>query len=333
MGEKMNGLALVRQYEPIFRFHQDENFYPMPVDNYLKSCSLHVIENKQGILCVPPPYVDIDDLPMFATTNHFLVYADRKEADEEAARKIREMLEREQAAKGLSFIEFKHEIKKRAESMGIDILNTFKPFAMPDKILKQAKENYGGLAQQSPTYYYRIIQEEGYTIIQYWFFYAYNDFLTTHGGSNDHEGDWECITLYLQEGEPAYAVYASHGGGGEHNRRTWDQLELIESHPVVYVGAGSHASYFTPELDSVEKKKFTAGEAVGPNASYPWISPQSLAVSWCEDYQGRWGARQWDRPIYEMGDSKGGPPTGPKFNRDGSIRLEWQDPLAYAALK
>ena len=38
--------------------------------------------------------------------------------------------------------------------------------------------------------------------LQYWFFYAMNDWRTTFGGINDHEADWETVTVYLGD-EPA----------------------------------------------------------------------------------------------------------------------------------
>lgn len=327
----MDDLALVRQYEPVLRFHRDENFYPIQVENYLRKCSLHVIKDEKGVMRIPPPYVELDDLPLFSTTDHFLVYADREEVDESEAQELRNLIERQKSAK--SIFDLPEAIEEEIASRGIDVLHAFKPFSMPEEIFQQAKENYGGLSQQSPTYYYRVTEADGYTMLQYWFFYPYNDFHTSHGGSNDHEGDWENVIVYLQADKPAYAVYASHGGGGEHHRRAWDELTLINSHPMVYVAAGSHGSYFTPELAPVEKKRFRSGEAVGPGSDYPYAEPKSLDVSWCEDYQGRWGARQWDRPIYEVGDNKGGPPTGPKFNRDGTVRVAWADPLAYADLK
>ncbi|MFQ5945490.1 MAG: hypothetical protein ACE5NC_04490 [Anaerolineae bacterium] len=82
--------------------------------------------------------------------------------------------------------------------------------------------------------------------IQYWFLYLYNDFI------NAHEGDWESVTLFLNSsGEPLVAAYASHDSG---RRREWIDVERRgerwkesgegATHPVIYVAAGSHASYF-----------------------------------------------------------------------------------------
>ena len=74
--------------------------------------------------------------------------------------------------------------------------------------------------------------------VQYWFFYAYNDFV----GSFNHEGDWEHITVTTDEqGAFHSAHYGQHEGGTDYGK---EQLSFVlETHPVVYVADGSHASY------------------------------------------------------------------------------------------
>ncbi len=78
--------------------------------------------------------------------------------------------------------------------------------------------------------------------IQYWFCYYYDDW------ANQHEGDWEGIAVFLRRGvngyEPTGASYYAHDTG---KRRHWADVgrsTLGSSHPLVYVAAGSHASYF-----------------------------------------------------------------------------------------
>ncbi len=97
-------------------------------------------------------------------------------------------------------------------------------------------------------------------VLQYWFFYAYNNWRSRFSGANDHESDWEMICIYLAEqpghehGEhlrlyqPEWIAYASHDYHGDDLRRRWDDPEVNkeDDHPVIFVGAGSHASYFSP---------------------------------------------------------------------------------------
>ena len=101
------------------------------------------------------------------------------------------------------------------------------------------------------TYYGRVVRQNHWTVLQYWFFYCYNNWRSGFGGVNDHESDWEMISVYLYEDNghlvPEWVAYASHDFHGDDLRRRWDdagQLNLEDGHPVVYAGAGSHASYF-----------------------------------------------------------------------------------------
>ncbi len=78
--------------------------------------------------------------------------------------------------------------------------------------------------------------------IQYWFCYYYDDW------ANQHEGDWEGISVFLRRTtdghEPTGAGYYAHETG---KRRHWSDVErsvLGGTHPLVFCAAGSHGSYF-----------------------------------------------------------------------------------------
>ncbi|MHA2003124.1 MAG: PKD domain-containing protein, partial [Candidatus Thorarchaeota archaeon] len=86
-----------------------------------------------------------------------------------------------------------------------------------------------------------------YIVVQYWFFYLYNDW------ANNHEGDWEMIQLILPpKGTSDVEVLTPEiAGYSWHNfieRSGWvfELLSLISTHPVVFVEEGSHASGFIP---------------------------------------------------------------------------------------
>ncbi len=85
-------------------------------------------------------------------------------------------------------------------------------------------------------------------IVQYWFFSFYND------AWNRHQADWEEIAIFLRRDgadfTPLGAAYASHDEG---RWRRWQDIDRVDeggapadngTHPMVYVGRGSHASYF-----------------------------------------------------------------------------------------
>jgi hypothetical protein len=332
----VNEGELIRKYEPVLKFAKEENFFPMKIEEYVQHCSLHALEGDQGVLHIPPEYVAPEDLAdaYFGSMDHYLVYADLRVEDQAKAEAMRMWIERQKGVKGPDFDKFKKEIRATLLKMGVNFAQVFRPFHLPHEVFEQALRKYDGFKSHAPVYYYRISGDGGYTVIQYWFFYAYNDFATSHGGVNDHEGDWEGIQVFLKGDEPAWAVYSAHGGHGEKARQAWQPqaIELEGTHPVVYVAAGSHANYYTPELDSVEEAFAPGDIVVGGSGGVPWGDPQPLDKPWFTQFAGRWGARQWDKPTHKLADARGGPPTGPKFTRQGDIRIEWDHPAKYAGL-
>ncbi len=160
--------------------------------------------------------------------------------------------------------------------------------------------------------------------------------------------------------------------GDDLRRRWDDpDLKKDGCHPIIFAGAGSHSSYFLPGeyLISIEPKFLQTindiafsvrlfwantlgqgaifeareketrfimpyidyargdGLAIGPGQKNVW-SPILLKedMGWAEQYRGLWGMDTRDRFDGERG------PAGPKFNRDGSIRVSWYDPLGWAGL-
>lgn len=98
-------------------------------------------------------------------------------------------------------------------------------------------------------------------VVQYWLFYPHNRWraVTPVGYLvQEHEGDWEAITLGFADDRPLFAAYSSHCGGKWYR---WDDIEVeaaeydgsppwrvIEGaetglHPLVAVATGSHANY------------------------------------------------------------------------------------------
>ena len=88
------------------------------------------------------------------------------------------------------------------------------------------------------------------TILQYWYFY-YDDFYSYNYPPDDfiwqaHEGDWEAVTILVPRGSehPRWVGYSQHCTG---ERRSWSDTPRWHgsTHPVVDVGIGSHANFFT----------------------------------------------------------------------------------------
>ena len=113
---------------------------------------------------------------------------------------------------------------------------------LPDETAKAAAVKYQGLkTQHKPTYYGRMWQPQGYSrwryVVQYWLFYAMNDWRTREGGLDDHEGDWEMVQVCVPRdtSEEPTVVYSQHFMA-QHSPLKTEQ-------PKAYVACGSHASY------------------------------------------------------------------------------------------
>jgi len=246
---------------------------------------------------------------------------------------------------------------------------------VPKATAAAAVLEYAAMQERDERYVYhgRVVRQGGWTVCQYWLFFAYNNWRSGFHGVNDHESDWELASVYLYERDgrlvPEWVALASHDYHGADLRRRWDDrgdLLLEGSHPVVHAGAGSHASYFAsgeyqaevplpiPQRvrDALELLQgfwrkglgqagsgdnpfrvpfidFARGDgvSVGPGQERAW-TPNLIdeATPWVSGYRGLWGLYAQD-PI-----SGENAPGGPMYNRDGSPRPSWFDPLGFAGL-
>lgn len=172
------------------------------------------------------------------------------------------------------------------------------------------------ISSLKPTIYAHVSQIGGYTAIQYWFFYAFNN-----GPLNNHQADWEQITVIVSGDTPQWATYSEHQGG---SRAAWADVEKVGTHPVVYVGRGSHANYFR----SYEGKFGPQNDDVG-GAGMTITSEQMDIVSLDSDnswtaYGGRWGESGGGIAADVTG-SNG--PFGPKT---GDHAETWNNPVAWS---
>jgi hypothetical protein len=114
-----------------------------------------------------------------------------------------------------------------------------------------------------------------------------------------HEGDWERITLYLDESdpegsEPHSVVFYRHS---TNTSRKWSAVDKDGKHPVVYCAIGSHASLPSPGYGFID-----VGDANGPR----WRTWKDLAPVEEQPWYGFGGA--WGR-LGRVRESTG--PLGP----------------------
>lgn len=128
-----------------------------------------------------------------------------------------------------------------------------------ERIAREAAEMYAAIIRKhrQPVYYGRVLREtdaEGsaWTILQYHYFYAFNDWRLAANGFNHHEGDWEMVAVYLRNDAPHVVLLSQHGAG---DLEKWGNMIMAKdkdgnetTHPVIYAALGSHANYSKPDV-------------------------------------------------------------------------------------
>ena len=259
--------ALLQRFEPVIRSTSGDKFYPMDVEPYVRACSLWVQRPGEEVVCVVPGgKLSLDRLaqqPMdVAGAVHFLKFTDAGDLGLDArGGRLRQFRKRAMDRKE-SRRAFRAGRGRLARvgyfSRFVDALYSITLLArgrVPGESAAAASVAYERIMAQQERYCYhgRVLRQDGWIVLQYWLFYPFNDWRSGFFGANDHEADWEKIFIYLSESEagevsPEWVAYAAHNYTGDNLRRRWDdpEVEKVGEHPVIYVGAGSHASYYAP---------------------------------------------------------------------------------------
>lgn len=374
---------LLRTFEPVCKYTLGEQFYPMDVERYIELCALCVryADGRDEVL-VPPGELTLDRL------------VEPRSLDLDAIEYLRFVAPQtlRQSIGALSHGPAMHRAKQNVFQVGegrlarggllprlvdaVFSLTLLLRGRVAGAVAVQAEVQYDELQQRTEKYVYhgRVVRQNGWIILQYWFFMAFNSWRSGFHGVNDHESDWEMMMVYLYENEgrlyPEWVAYASHDFSGDDLRRRWDdrgELDLVNGHPVVYAGAGSHSSYFRPGEYQAEISlslpkplaqalrtwnqflfatfgigsgyqgspfripfvDFARGDGldIGPGQVKEWTpNVISAATQWVSEYRGLWGLFARD-PI-----SGENAPAGPMYNRDGTPRSSWYDPLGFSGL-
>ncbi len=272
----ISDLELLRRYEPVVCFTRGELFFPMDIDRYIGQCSLWVQRPDEAPeMLVAQGAMTLENLAQHRQDSvgsvYYLKFIEPLDLIELARYSLKNTM---QSLSGQDVEKVFHAGRGRLARVGyvsrfvaaIFSLTLFLRGRVPGDTAVAAALNYDQLQQINERYGYygRVCRANGWVILQYWFFYPFNNWRSGFHGVNDHEADWEMITLYGSEenacnGEngacfsPEWAAYSSHYFSGDDLRRRWDDPELQKyidedgfPHPMVFAGAGSHASYFSP---------------------------------------------------------------------------------------
>ncbi len=392
-------LPLLRRFEPVVRSTSGDRFRPMDVEPYVRACSLWVQKlGEESVRVVPAGELTLERLPLQPVDGfgavHFLRFADPRNVEKPGSRTspleplwrgaagLREARKAFRAGRGrLARVGYFSRLMDALYSIVLLARGR-----VPGEAASLAASRYERIMEEGEHYRYhgRVFRQDDWVVLQYWFFYPFNDWRSGFFGANDHEADWELVSIYLSESEggevrPEWVAYASHDYSGDDLRRRWDdpELEKVGEHPVVYVGAGSHASYYVAgeyltevrlPLPRPLARAATAvrsfwretlrqyagigrqsrangggeyllipfvdyargdGLTIGEGGDEAWDPPRILAeppTGWVSGYRGLWGL--YTRDPFEGEDA----PAGPMYNRDGSVRRVWFDPVGWSGL-
>jgi hypothetical protein len=163
-----------------------------------------------------------------------------------------------------------------------------------------------------PSVYYKVFKDPGKEnsiAVQYWFFYYYNDWL------NNHPGDWETITVFLDtDAQPVEAIFSTHY---EANKYSWNYVERSNNtHPKVYVSNGGHGSYnFSGDTSysilGINDNHKGDKEVLNPEDYFllSLSTEEGTDDSWIW-FEGRWG-------------DEDSAPQGPHFRTDAPTPTDW----------
>jgi hypothetical protein len=357
---------LLRRYEPILIYTEGERFFPVGVEDYVGCCALRRGEEelvRAGRLTIGGLVAMAERHPD-APLSLLLVQEPFKRREVRRRSHARPSIAKSGRLAAVGLIGRVFDVLLRA--------SLFLRGSVPGGVAAAAADLYE--RQMSPgrcTYYGRVVRDGGYVVLQYFFLYAMNDWRTTFSGVNDHEADWETITVYLAEtGEglqPAWVAVSAHDDSGDDLRRRWDDTELrtVGDHPVVFVGAGSHSGAFVKgqylvTVNPVRLRPVVRGAQRLTALAFPWMREgrrHGVGIPFI-DYAlgngqeiGPGCARTW-HPVLISDDTSwvsgfrglwgrdtrdwvGGEraPAGPRYERDGRVRTLWADPLGWAGLQ
>jgi hypothetical protein len=257
-------LTLLRRFEPAIRFTRGEQFFPTRVEDYVAECCLWMQKSGEAPQKIANEgELNLENLglprPLPPGAISYLQLIEPLNVTDMAAYALREGLKKKDAR-----LVFKAGRGRLARvgylSRFVDAIFSISLLArgrVPGDRAAAAALTYHNISSRSPghVYYGRVVQQSGWIVLQYWYFYVFNNWRSRFYGVNDHEADWEMVNIYLYQAEngdvlPEWLACASHDFSGDDLRRRWDDPEVEKvgeqgEHPIIYAAAGSHASYFS----------------------------------------------------------------------------------------
>src|SRR3954471_7500205 len=373
-------IALLKRYEPIVQYNHGELFFPTAVEGYLAECDLLMgrTQRDQQVV-VPRGEVSTGVIGNFVAEpgkSLYLRLVQKPLNGFELARwQVRSDRQRFRAAGRLARVGLFGRLLDAGFNASLLLRGT-----VPGGTAAAAQIKYAAAREKDPrfVYYGRVVRRRGWIVLHYLYFYFMNDYRSTFHGVNDHEADWEQVFVYLEDAPdgpaPVWIAAAAHDYiGAQLRRRRGDPKFLKDGdHPLVFAGAGSHATYFEQGeyMTSAPISALRGFVGLLEAARNFWVNSlrqpdpgnlaakleSTLSASFVDyargdgDVIGPGREAEW-APIVISDDDEwvdgyrglfgldthdrfGGErsPAGPKYTRTGEQRLSWHDPLGFAGL-
>jgi len=378
----MSDLELLQRFEPVVRYTGGELFFPMAAESYVSRCDLlRAPAGGKATVEVPSGELTLErlaaELPQPGIESYMRFVARPMDRVELARWNRRPDRPRFRAPGRLSRVGLFARLVDAGFTASLLVRGR-----VPGGTAAAASVQYEAIRAVDPrvVYHGRVERRDGWIVLHYMFMYAMNDWRSSFFGANDHEADLEQAMIVLEAGAtdddaiPRWFGCAAHDYVGDDLRRRWDDptLTFQDGHPVIFAGAGSHASYFergeyvTPVplpasryLRSVLEgfRRFwrdvlrqddpgDLADKLAAALSIPFIDyarGDGLAV-------GPGGDVAWTPIVVDDGtpwldgfrglwgldtrDRFAGEraPAGPKYTRKATVRQSWNDPLGFLGL-
>jgi hypothetical protein len=211
--------ALATQFEPVLFFSHGEHFFPLRFDVYANAAQLCVTR-----------VIHVRGVPRLREKCRPGTSAPTSRANCRPKRKDGFM-------KGEAFLAFDSNARDSASADPRRV----QPYTKLESSLRAAA------GREYTVYWHAAGIGAAHVMVEYWFFYSFDDF------ANRHEGDWEWIGVeaekkpFFESPNAIRVFYSQHEGGGW---RDWSEVmagrDRRGDSPIVFVARGSHANYFTP---------------------------------------------------------------------------------------
>lgn len=219
-------LQLVDKFEPVLHFHPDEPYRPIHVDQFVSRAALwHIKDRKDPTTWVeeiPENDISLDHSRTYLGANPDYIDNDR------------------------------------CMTMGGWVNEETKDRAN----LERVRERFEEFENEGYYYFAEFVELDGtlrrFSIIKYFYFYpANNKRLVIPKAEREidlsHEGDWEIVCVVLQGGEPVLCLTSEAPlrlGADSLVLHEWNEMELADTHPLIYVSRGSHENHIAPDCYS-----------------------------------------------------------------------------------